>query len=110
MEARLKSGLWVSAVVRQCDQAARPAVVLRKGDPDSGGIVVVLRGREGLMTLSQVRDGEGRLGWMRATGAGPVDQEAADAYVARALKRDPDLWVVEIEAPDLVPPFEARIV
>ncbi len=110
MEARLKSGLWVSAVVRQCNQLARPAVVLRKGDPDSGGIVVVLRGREGLVALSQVRDGEGRLGWMRATGAGPVDQEAADAYVARALKRDPDLWVIEIEAPDLVPPFEARMV
>lgn len=110
MEARLKSGLWVSALVRQCDRMARPAVVLRKGDPDSGGIVVVLRGREGLVALSQVRDGEGRLAWLRATGVGPVDQAAADAYVARALKRDPDLWVVEIDAPDLAPPFEARLV
>ena len=110
MEARLKSGLWVSALVRQCDRLACTAVVLRKGDPDSGGIVVVLRGRAGLSALSQVRDGEGRLGWMRATGPGPVDQEAADAYVARALKRDPDLWVVEVDAPGLMPPFEARLV
>ena len=110
MEARLKSGLWVSALVRQCDRLARPAVVLRKGDADSGGIVVVLRGRDGLVALSQVRDGEGRLAWLRATGAGPVSQETADAYVARALKRDPDLWVVEVDAPDLEPPFEARLV
>jgi len=110
MEARLKSGLWVSALVRQCDRLARAAVVLRKGDADSGGIVVVLRGRDGLVALSQMRDGEGRLGWMRATGAAPVNQEAADGYVARALKRDPDLWVVEVDAPDLAPPFEARIV
>jgi len=109
MEARLKSGLWVAALVRQCDRLARPAVVLRKGDPDSGGILVVLRGREGLVALSQVRDGEGRLSWMRATGDAPVDQEGADAYVARALRRDPDLWVVEVDAPDLAPPFEARV-
>lgn len=110
MEARLKSGVWVSALVRQCDRQARPAVVLRKGDADSGGIVVVLRGREGLVPLVQVRDGEGRLAWLRATGEGAVDQAAADAYLARALKRDPDLWVVEVDAPDLVPPFEARLV
>jgi len=110
VEARLKSGVWVAALVRQCDLLARPAVVLRKGDPDSGGIVVVLRGREGLSALSQVRDGQGRLAWIRATGEAPVNQAAADAYVARALKRDPDLWVVEIDAPDLDPPFEARLV
>jgi len=39
-----------------------------------------------------------------------VDQEAADAYVARQVKYDSDLWVLEFEAPDLLPPFEARIV
>jgi hypothetical protein len=26
------------------------------------------------------------------------------------VQRDPDLWVVEFDAPDLQPPFEARIV
>jgi hypothetical protein len=39
-----------------------------------------------------------------------VDQETADSYVARQVQRDPDLWVVEFDAPDLQPPFEARIV
>jgi hypothetical protein len=33
-----------------------------------------------------------------------------DAYLARQVKRDPDVWVIEIDAPDLVPPFEARLV
>jgi hypothetical protein len=109
MEPRVKTGIWVSMATRLSDIAGRPAAVLRKGDPDAGGILCVLRGREGLMVLSQVRDAEGRPAWLRATGPSPVDDAAADAYVARQVKRDPDLWVVEFEAPDLKTPFEARI-
>ena len=32
------------------------------------------------------------------------------AYVERRVKVDPDLWVLEFEAPDLLPPFEGEIV
>lgn len=95
--------------LRLSDITGRSGAVLRKGDPDSGGILCILRGRDGLVALSQVRDAEGRAAWMRGTGPAPVDQETADAYVQRQVKRDPDLWVVEFDAPDLKPPFEARI-
>lgn len=108
-EARIKAGLWVSMAVRMGDLNNRPGAVVRKGDPDSGGILVVLRGREGLCVLSQVRVADAPA-WLRATGRAPVDEAAADAYVARQVGRDPDLWVLEFEAPDLLPPFEARIV
>src|SRR3954464_12812005 len=109
MEPRVKAGIWVSMALRLADIAGRSGAVLRKGDPDSGGILCVLRGREGLVVLSQVRDAEGRPAWLRGSGAAPVDQETADAYVARQVKRDPDLWVVEFDAPDLKPPFEGKL-
>ncbi len=109
MDARVKTGIWVSMAIRLSDMAGRAAAVLRKGDPDSGGVLCVLRGHDGLMVLGQVRDAEGRPAWMRGTGAGAVDQAAADAYVARQVRRDPDLWVVEFDAPDFRPPFEGRV-
>ena len=75
-----------------------------------GGIIVVLRRRDAVSVLSQVRTASGEAGWMRSTGAGPVGQEVADAYIERRLKSDPDLWVIEFESPDMLPPFEATIV
>jgi hypothetical protein len=109
-EPRIKAGIWVSMALRLGNVDGRFGAVLRKGDADAGGVLVVLRGREGLCVLSQVRSVDGELAWMRATGPAAVDDEAADAYIARQVKFDPDLWVIEFEAPDLLPPFEAKLV
>ena len=108
-EPRLKAGLWVKMALRLADRNGRPGVVLRRGDADAGGVLAVLRGRNGLTVLSQMRAADGALAWMRATGAEPVDQAAVDAYVERQVRFDPDIWVLEFEAPDLLPPFEARL-
>jgi hypothetical protein len=109
-ETRIKAGIWVSMALRLGHADGRFGAVLRKGDPDAGGVLVVLRGREGISVLSQIRTSAGELAWMRGTGPGPVDEPAADAYIARQVKFDPDLWVIEFEAPDLLPPFEAKLV
>jgi hypothetical protein len=109
-EPRVKAGLWVKMALRMGDRDGRPGAVLRKGDPDSGGILVVLRGRDGLAVLSQIRAADGTQAWMRATGTAPVDQQTADAYVARQVRFDPDLWVLEFDAPEFLPPFEAKLV
>ena len=39
-----------------------------------------------------------------------VDQAAVDAYVERQMRFDPDVWVLEFDAPDFVPPFEVKLV
>ncbi len=108
-EPRLKAGLWVKMALRMADRDGRAGVVLRSGDADSGGVLVVLRGRDGLVVISQVRTADGAPAWMRGTGAAPVDQSAADAYVARQVRFDSDIWVLEFDAPDLMPPFEAKL-
>jgi hypothetical protein len=109
-EPRIKAGIWVSMALRMGNGDGRFGAVLRKGDADAGGVLVVLRHDKEISVLSQVRSGEGALAWMRATGPAPVDQETADAYIARQVKFDPDLWVIEFEAPDLLPPFEVKLI
>jgi hypothetical protein len=105
VEARLKSSIQVKALVRRCDINAIGVAVTARGDPDAGAILVKLRDRAASATvLTQTRRPDGTLGWLRATGAAPVAESEADAYIARQRQRDPDLWVVEIEtiAPETV--------
>jgi hypothetical protein len=105
MEARLKSGIWVKALIRRCDIAAVGVAVMARGDDDAGAILLKLNGRDaGCAVLSQTRRPDGTLVWMRATGQESVPEEEADAYIARQRGRDPDLWVIEIDkaSPDAV--------
>jgi hypothetical protein len=109
-EPKIKAEIWASMALRMSNSAGRPAMQLRKGDPDSGGILCVLRSKAGVSVLAQTRDAAGRPAWIRGTGPAPVEEAVADAYIERQVKRDPDLWVLEFEAPDNLPPFEAKII
>ena len=98
---RLRSGFWISAQVHLCDQSFIPVAVLHKGDPDAGAILLKInRLAAGCEVLTQARNMDGTLAWMRGTGETLVNEEDADAYIDRQRGRDPDLWVLEIEDPD----------
>ncbi|GAB6966933.1 DUF1491 family protein [Komagataeibacter kakiaceti JCM 25156] len=110
-ESRLKTGIWVRAMLRQAGQKGNPGMVLHRGDEDAGSVLIVLLGRDRRMcVLAATRTPDGRRAWFRATGEAAVDQDSVDTYVARQRERDPDIWVVEFDAPDLVPPFEAKLI
>lgn len=99
MEARLKSGIWVKALVRRCDLAAIGVAITARGDADAGAILIKFCDRAGgASVLARARQLDGTLGWLRATGPEPVAESDADAYIDRQRRRDPDLWVVEIES------------
>lgn len=97
-EPRLKTSIWVAALIRRAELSGASAFVARKGEPDAGAVIVKVARLDGtarVWSSSYGREGQRR--WVHATGAALVSDADAEAYVARARARDSDLWVVEIE-------------
>jgi hypothetical protein len=97
---QLSSDIWVYALIRRVELAGAFATVVRKGDARAGAVLVkTLDRKTGAARLYAEATGpEGGSIWMQ-----PSDSHAEsdlDAYVARAARIDPDLWVVEIEDAD----------
>ena len=73
-------------------------MLLRRGDPQGGAIVLkIVAADERCRILTQMRDSDGNPAWLPALQGQSADPAEAEAYVGRALHRDPDLWVIEIE-------------
>ena len=103
---RLPTHLLVQAGIAQCSVNGIPAVVERKGDTQSGTILVKLDKLDGTAELMiQQRDIDGVLGWVAAREPAIMPLAEADSYTDRAAARDPDLWVVAIEDPQARNPF-----
>ena len=93
----LSTDIWVSALIRRAEQGGAFAVVARKGDARAGAVLVkVLNRSEGTTRLfAEATRLDGEQIWMQPAAS---DQEPdLDRYIERALRIDPDLWVVEIE-------------
>jgi hypothetical protein len=93
----LSTDTWVGALIRRAELGGAFATVARKGDPRAGAVLVKvldrLAGKARLYAEAVRADGE-RF-WMHP--AGSEEEETLDQYVERAVRVDPDLWVVEIE-------------
>jgi hypothetical protein len=95
----LPTDVWVAALVRRAQQGGAFPAVIRKGDPRAGTVLVkVLNRREGwAKLLAEATRGDGERVWMQPVAS--VDEPDLDAYIARQVRVDPDLWVVEIDDP-----------
>lgn len=98
---RLKSEIFVSALVRRVFGLGGYAAVLRKGAEDAGAIFIRQRSRFGTETFyapapqSFFDDpAPGRLFEIRLED---VHGDMVDQAVAREIRFDPDCWVVEVE-------------
>jgi len=97
MNLRLKSELYVQALVRRVQSGMGAAYVLRRGDKDAGGIFVRvnrLDGTAGVLNMFTDMDGAQSFRVVLALGS---DEAESDALIAREMQRDPDMWVVDIE-------------
>ena len=84
--------------------------MVHRGAAASGTVMVriVMRGK-GCKLLNQSRDSSGNMGWMDVFEGAAVDETRADQYIQRAIARDPDVWVIEVEDESGQNPFEGKI-
>jgi len=101
---RLKSALWVAAYLRRCQVEGVYAVVRQHGAEEAGAVFVRISRLDGTSDLfgpaPQSAFAAAPVG-DRAFAASLAEQPAPDAavesYLAREMKFDPDLWIVEVE-------------
>lgn len=97
MNLRLKSELYVQALVRRVQGAMSAAYVLARGDKDAGGIYVRINRLDGTAgVLNMFTDMEGAQSFRVILPPGS-DEAESDVLIKREMQRDPDLWVVDIE-------------
>ncbi len=105
---RLKTALWVAAYLRRCQVEGLYAVVRRRGAEEAGAIFIRISRLDGTSDLfgpapqSAFDAGlSGPRGADRAFSPSlakqPAPDEAVEAYLAREIKFDPDVWIVEVE-------------
>lgn len=98
MQARLASGIWVSAYLRRLDLAGIPAFVVARGDATAGAVLVKVALMDGHARLHERRfDFALDASQWRLRAEGP--EAEIDAALARERGRDPDLWIIEVEDP-----------
>ncbi|WP_117190533.1 DUF1491 family protein [Rhizobium terrae] len=107
---RLKSDIFVSALIRRVFGLGGFAAIERKGSDTAGAIFIRQRFRDGLETLygpaPQSFFGEEEGGRKFEARVERAEPDAVRDLLARELRFDPDLWLVELETDDVTGLFE----
>lgn len=96
-EARLASGIWVSAYLARLGLANIPAYIARRGDATAGAVMVkcaTLDGQAALWSREWDFDSDSRPWVLQQSGL----EAEIDAAIRKQAGYDPDLWVIEIES------------
>lgn len=92
----LPSGILVSAMIRRANDSGGFGVVLAKGHPQAGAmLLVVSTAGTDYRVLERGIGPDGRVTLIDSTPADDVT-----GYWRRRRSSDPDLWVIELTSPD----------
>lgn len=98
---RLKSEIWVHAVLRRCQAQGQYGAVLRKGAAEAGAVFVWINHLNGTYDLLGPPPGPAfdEVGERRfiLEFKQPSSLQEVETLMQRRRKSDPDLWEIEIE-------------
>ena len=101
---RLKSGIWVAAYIRRCQIEGAQALLRRRGADEAGAVFIKVSRLDGTAEVfgpaPQTAFDEARpsdRAFVYCLKTQPASEADAEAYLARQIKFDPDIWIVEVE-------------
>ena len=99
---RLKSGIWVSAYLRRCQIEGAQAVLRRRGADEAGAVFIKVSRLDGTADVygpapQSAFDDARPSDRVFASALKAQPEPDAEAYLAKQIKFDPDIWIVEVE-------------
>lgn len=97
-DARLPAELEATSLVRRIQADGDFATILRKGDPQSGSLLLVVTHRgQHFACLERVLNADGSYEWRHCgPSESATSQEVAD-FLAGRTRFDPDSWAIELD-------------
>lgn len=95
---RLRTELWVGALLRRAELAGAFAAVLYRGDLDGGAVLLkTFHQKTRLVKLfsETIQGAEGERVWIEPRPK--ADEITLNDFIEKQKRLDPDLWVIEIE-------------
>ena len=102
---RLKSGIWVAAYIRRCQVEGVQAVLRRRGAEEAGAVFIKVSKLDGTAEVygpapqsafDEAQPADRMFSAVLGASA-PIPTTEAEARIAREIKFDPDVWLVEVE-------------
>lgn len=101
MTARLPARLEADSLIRRAEAARGFAMVLAKGDPDRGQIILIILERgQPFALLERALQPGGGYGWQSNRAMVEKGPEELAQWISGRRKYDPDLWLIELDVPD----------
>jgi len=97
-DERLPAHLEVAGLLRRAEAAGDFGIILRKGDPDRGSLLLVInsRGRH-IACLERVLSLDSGYRWQRTGPAESSSSVEVGEFLARRARFDEDSWAVELD-------------
>ena len=101
MNDRLPARLEATALIRQVESQGGFATVIKRGDPDSGALVLLIVERGTPVALVEQRmDDKFDYRWGEAARGGALVGDKFLKLIAERTRFDPDFWLIELDIPD----------
>ena len=100
MDERLPAGLEASSLVRRAEVEGGFGMIIARGDPDRGALVLLITHRGGhVACLERSLDANGAYAWQKVGPEADADDKAVRDWSQKRRGFDPDIWLIELDVP-----------